>query len=194
MSEGMRERLTFANVMSVIAVFIALGGSAFAAALAKNSVGAKQIKTDAVRSAEIKSGAVGTAELADGSVSGAKIAPSVLSFLNESCPSGMTPLSDVACFDSADREASATDSWSHALNTCASAGLRLPTPNELYLASNDGLFGTASDVSYWSGDIQNTDASDSIEEAIVLLLPGTFKSRSVNLGLYFRCATSPSQG
>jgi hypothetical protein len=41
----LRERLTFANVMSVIAVFIALGAGAYAAVtLPKNSVGSKQIK------------------------------------------------------------------------------------------------------------------------------------------------------
>jgi hypothetical protein len=48
-------KLTFANVMSVTAVFIALGGSAVAITqLPKDSVGAKQIKAGAVRSAEVK--------------------------------------------------------------------------------------------------------------------------------------------
>ncbi len=48
-------KLTFANVMSVTAVFIALGGSAVAInQLPKDSVGAKQIKAGAVRSAEVK--------------------------------------------------------------------------------------------------------------------------------------------
>jgi hypothetical protein len=45
----MRGRLSFANVMSVIAVFIALGGASYAAVkLPKNSVGTKQIKNRAV--------------------------------------------------------------------------------------------------------------------------------------------------
>lgn len=48
-------KLTFANVMSVTAVFIALGGTAIAVTqLPKDSVGAKQIKAGAVRSAEVK--------------------------------------------------------------------------------------------------------------------------------------------
>ncbi len=48
-------KLTFANVMSMTAVFIALGGSAIAVTqLPKDSVGAKQIKAGAVRSAEVK--------------------------------------------------------------------------------------------------------------------------------------------
>jgi hypothetical protein len=51
-----RGRLTYANVMATLAMFIAVGGaSAFAATqLGKNSVGAKQIRTGAVRSAEVK--------------------------------------------------------------------------------------------------------------------------------------------
>jgi hypothetical protein len=49
------EKLTFANLMSITAVFIALGGSAVAVTqLPKDSVGAKQIKAGAVRSAEVK--------------------------------------------------------------------------------------------------------------------------------------------
>jgi hypothetical protein len=48
-------RLTYANVMSTIAVFVALGGGAYAAvALPKNSVGTRQLKADAVTSAKVR--------------------------------------------------------------------------------------------------------------------------------------------
>jgi hypothetical protein len=50
----LREKLKFANVMSVIAVFIALGGTAIAVGLGKDTVGARQIKSGAVRSDEVK--------------------------------------------------------------------------------------------------------------------------------------------
>jgi hypothetical protein len=40
--QRLRQRLSFANVMSVLAVFIALGGSGCYAALSKNSVGSKK--------------------------------------------------------------------------------------------------------------------------------------------------------
>jgi hypothetical protein len=55
-----RTRLTYANVMSTIAVFLVLGGAtAFAAAqLGKGTVGSKQLKNGAVTSAKIKKGAV----------------------------------------------------------------------------------------------------------------------------------------
>ena len=55
----LRKRLTYSNVMSSIAVFLVLGGAtAFAAGLAKNSVGSKQLKKNAVTSAKIKKNAV----------------------------------------------------------------------------------------------------------------------------------------
>jgi hypothetical protein len=54
-----RERLTFANVVACIALFVALGGVSYAATqLPKNSVGSKQLKKNAVTTAKIKNGAV----------------------------------------------------------------------------------------------------------------------------------------
>jgi hypothetical protein len=61
-------RLTFANVLSVIALFVALGGTAVAASLAANSVGTKQLKDQAVTTSKIK----------DGAVTGAKVNVSTL--------------------------------------------------------------------------------------------------------------------
>jgi hypothetical protein len=55
----LRAGLTYANVMSTIAVFMVLGGSAYAAtALKRNSVGATQIRTGAVGSPEVKDGSL----------------------------------------------------------------------------------------------------------------------------------------
>jgi hypothetical protein len=71
----LRKRLTYANVMSSIAVFLVLGGgAAFAAGqLGKNSVGSKQLKKNAVTSAKIKKNAVTTAKIRNRAVTGAKI-------------------------------------------------------------------------------------------------------------------------
>jgi hypothetical protein len=55
MPKGMRPRLTFANVVSCLALFVALGSGAYAATqLPKNSVGSKQIKKNAVNSAKVR--------------------------------------------------------------------------------------------------------------------------------------------
>jgi hypothetical protein len=55
----MRPKLTFANVISCLALFVALGGTAFAAThLGKNSVGPKQLKRNAITTAKVKNGSL----------------------------------------------------------------------------------------------------------------------------------------
>jgi hypothetical protein len=64
-----RSHLTFANVISMLALFVALGGTGYAATqLAKNSVGAKQIKKNAVGASEIKPNAVRSADVKEGAL------------------------------------------------------------------------------------------------------------------------------
>ena len=54
-----RPRATFANVVSCLALFVALGGASYAAvALPKNSVGAKQIVAGAIDNSKIKKGSL----------------------------------------------------------------------------------------------------------------------------------------
>lgn len=56
-----RRRLTYANVVSTLCLFVLLGGGAYAAektVLPKHSVGARQLKADAVRSAQVKDGSL----------------------------------------------------------------------------------------------------------------------------------------
>jgi len=72
---GIRNQLTYANVMATIAVFLALAGGSFAlAALSKHSVGTKQLKNKAVGSKQLKGKAVTSAKLGGLSVSNSKIA------------------------------------------------------------------------------------------------------------------------
>ncbi len=75
-----RKRLTYANVMSSIAVFLILGGAtAFAASkiganrLKANSVLTGKIKKEAVTTSKIKNNAITTSKIADKAVTGAKI-------------------------------------------------------------------------------------------------------------------------
>jgi hypothetical protein len=69
-------KLTFANAMSVTAVFIALGGSAIAITqLPKDSVGARQIKAGAVRSAEVKDFSLQANDFAKGSLPAGSVGP-----------------------------------------------------------------------------------------------------------------------
>lgn len=57
--QRIRGKLSFSSVIAVIALFIALGGSAYAVTeLPKNSVGPKQLKKGAVTPAKLSAGAV----------------------------------------------------------------------------------------------------------------------------------------
>ena len=65
-----RKRLTYANVMSSIAVFLMLGG---ATAIAAKKIGKNQIKANAITTGKIKKNAVTTAKLKKNAVTTAKI-------------------------------------------------------------------------------------------------------------------------
>jgi hypothetical protein len=204
----MRARLSFANVMSVVAVFIALGAGAYAAGLKKNSVGSKQIKANAVKSAEIADGAVGStklgdaavtgAKLGDGSVSAAKLAPQSVSsstlvpgLLAPSCPAGMTLFGRTVCVDTVAR---ATSSWAAAYDTCTNAGLRLPSQGEIWLARSL-MPGTAAwtEVGYREG---GTDAGMNIAIALESTGSSTWRLRvhSPAVSLSVHCAAPPGVG
>lgn len=65
----LREKLTYANVMASIAVFLVLGGgAAVAAGLGKGSVGSFQLQRGAVTAAKIKKGAVTPGKIAPGTL------------------------------------------------------------------------------------------------------------------------------
>lgn len=67
-----REKFTFSNVMALTAVFIAMGGSAYAGA----KIGTSQLKKNAVTTPKIKNGAVSKAKLKPGLIRWAHIASS----------------------------------------------------------------------------------------------------------------------
>jgi hypothetical protein len=63
----LKGRLTYGNVIATIALFVALGGSSYAAiTLPRNSVGANQIRTGGVRSSEVKDRTLGARDLTVG--------------------------------------------------------------------------------------------------------------------------------
>ena len=74
-----RSKLSYSNVIASLALFVALGGAAVAAGLAKNSVGTTQLKKNAVTSAKLKKGAVNSAKIAAGAITGGKLAANSIS-------------------------------------------------------------------------------------------------------------------
>jgi hypothetical protein len=99
--ERFRKHLTFANVVSLMALFIALGGTAFG--LARNSVGSKQIRNKAVKKVDlhknsvtfpkVANNAIGSNEVQQDSITGGDISEASLDStiqrsLTSGCPIG----------------------------------------------------------------------------------------------------------
>jgi len=79
MLSSSRFRPTYASVTATLALFIALGGGAYAAVtLPANSVGSKQLKSRAVKRAKIKNNAVNGIKVAANSLRGSDINESTL--------------------------------------------------------------------------------------------------------------------
>ncbi len=74
----MRERITSAHVLALIAIVLAVGGNAFAFTLGKNTVGSKQLKKNSVTTAKIKKEAVTAAKVRKGTLTGNQINASTL--------------------------------------------------------------------------------------------------------------------
>jgi hypothetical protein len=73
----LRKHLTVANVLSCIALFLALGGAAYAAKTAAK-VKTQNLANGAVTTPKLRNGAVTTAKLRNGGVTGQKIAPATI--------------------------------------------------------------------------------------------------------------------
>jgi hypothetical protein len=136
---AIRRRLTYANVMSTMAVFIALGGSSYAAvtisgsSIKNRSIHAKKIRHNTLTGWEIKESSLGRvtrAKRAD-TLNGVTAAD-----LKIKCPRETFPVADV-CVERTTRPPAP---YSSAIGTClavgtpAGPGRRLPTHGELLAA------------------------------------------------------------
>jgi hypothetical protein len=67
MTRWLRDRLTYANVTSSIALVLALGGTSYAAiTLPRNSVGSEQVRSRAIESRHVDNGSLRLADLGPG--------------------------------------------------------------------------------------------------------------------------------
>jgi hypothetical protein len=73
-----KKNVSYANVLSSIALFVALGGGAYALSVPSNSVGSKQLKKNAVTSKKIKSNAVTSSKIKSGAITSSKVKDSSL--------------------------------------------------------------------------------------------------------------------
>jgi hypothetical protein len=135
----LRKRLTYANVMSTLAVFIALGGSSYAAftidgaSIKNKSISGKKLRHNTLTGAQIKESQlarVPRAKRAD-SLGGLTAAD-----VKIKCPADTFPAADVCV----ERNARPAAAYGSAVSTCmlvgtpAGPGRRLPTHGELLAA------------------------------------------------------------
>jgi hypothetical protein len=147
--DNLRQRLSYANVMSTVAVFIALGGSSYAAL----RIDGGDIANNSVRGVDVRNRSLSERELKRNTLTGRSIRESRLarvpraknadrlggltvSQLKVRCPSGTFPIADV-CVEATPRPAA---SYGTAVVECgdsgrpAGPGRRLPTHGELRAA------------------------------------------------------------
>jgi hypothetical protein len=131
----LRHRLTYANVMSTLAIFVALGGSSYAAfeisgsSIKNRSIAAKKLKRNSISGREIRESRLNVprARRAD------RLGGFTADQLRVHCPSDTFPIADV-CVERTPRSPAAYSSAVLAclgVGTPATPGRRLPTHGEL---------------------------------------------------------------
>jgi len=198
----MRRHLTFANVTSTLALFIALGGTSYAVA----TIGTKQIKNNSVRSVDVRNGTIISRDVKRGGLGGSAVRESSLgtvprasrvggksaSQLTLRCPAGMTRNMD-SCIEPTPRPALA---WGLARVACEIAGRRLPSYQELASWVQEASGGLAPGGEL-TANVYPPQAANETVRALIIVSPGgsvdtvpdTFAG-----GKGFRCVANPVNG
>jgi hypothetical protein len=124
MRQRLGSHLTFANVVSVIALFVALGGTALASVIITSN---SQVAKNTISGHHPPSG--GHPNIIGGSVNRTDLATGLKESLKLHCPSDLQKAGDI-CFEPSTRSA---DTFVNALTSCARAQRRLPSDAELAL-------------------------------------------------------------
>jgi hypothetical protein len=200
-----RQRLTYANVVSTLALFVALGGSSYAALqidsrdIANNSVRGIDVRNRSLTERDIKRNVLGGRSIKEsrlGRVPRARNADRIggktAAELLVACPSGTFPIADV-CMEMSPRAPAA---YGTAVTECATTGVpagpgrRVPTYGELRAA--------LSAVQLAAGGELTSDVYPSMTAGELDVLYITDQGGSVGItpntgagGKAFRCAADP---
>jgi hypothetical protein len=203
--DKVRQRLTYANVMSTIAVFVALGGSSYAALhidsadIANNSVRGVDVRNRTLSERDIKRNALGGRTIKEsrlGRVPRARDADRVggmtAAELLVACPEGTFPIADV-CVETTPRPAAA---YGTATIQCATTGTpagpgrRLPTHGELLAALSGVQLAPGGEL---TSDVYPTSTEGQLEVLVVIDQGGTVDTTPNTFagGKAFRCVADP---
>lgn len=145
----LRPRPTYANVTASLALFLALGGGAYAAAtLPANSVGSRQLRTGAVQRAKIKNNAVNGTKVLDSSLTGADIAESTLGKVPSAAAADAAAN---AAHANVATNASHADAATNANHAGAAAALDAATYRLVTVSAPAGTVGTAATATCAAG-------------------------------------------
>jgi hypothetical protein len=201
MPRRFRPRISYANVVSTLALVLALGGVSYAAVkisgktIKDRTVTAKKIKKNSLTGTEIneaKLGKVPKAALADNATNAAHatnadtVGGQNPSSLKLSCPTGTT-LAIGECFETTLR---AADTWSNANKICGAAGRRLPTFAELESARQNNVAVGAPPSNY---EMSATVGADSPNNVLDIDPSGNrFAQTYTDATHQYRCIQSPT--
>ena len=143
----LRARLTYANVVATLALFLALSGASYAAirigsrSIINNSVRSQDLRNNDIRSRDIRQRTIQAGDILTDTITGHQVRESTLgtvpnadkldgfdsSSFRLACPAD-TQRFGGGCIETSSRPAATFDV---AARTCGSAGRRLPTVDEL---------------------------------------------------------------
>ena len=205
MLDQVRQRLTYANVMATVAVFIALGGSSYAALqidsgdIANNSVRGADVRNRTLSDRDVKRngltgrsiresrlGRVPRAQLAD------RVGGLTASDLVLKCPEGTFVIADV-CVETTPRAAL---SYGAAVIECATAGpsarpgRRLPTHGELRAALSGVELAAGGELT--AEVYPSSMTPGQVDVLVVNTQVGGVELAANNAARAFRCVTDPT--
>ena len=197
----MRRHLTYANVVATLALFVALGGSSYAALkisgkqiknrtisgkkLKRNTLGGTQIKESALKSVPRANRADSTSR-ADTAGNAGTLDGTDSSAFKVRCPAGTAPAAGV-CVETTSRPGPQV-TWEAAYSVCANANRSVPTLSQLVAHARSASFPNNGD-DHWSEESGGAYQGYSVDKASNFV--------SVTLGVdtstgFVRCAVNPA--
>jgi hypothetical protein len=176
-----RPRLTYANVVATLALFVALGGSSYAAL----KISGKEIKAHTITGKNIKRNSLGRRQIKESNLSAVPRALNAARLDGQTaerflvrCPEGTIPVAGVCVETQAHPPVAYGDAVYECgrIDTQAAAGRRLPTHNELMEALTHEEIQLAA-----GGELTSEVSASSSEPGRVEDLYVTSKSGSVGL-------------